>query len=303
MTKLIGGGLFMRIFVTGGTGYVGSAVLDAFLRDQWEAGVLVRSEEQAAQMKARGAVPVVGRLQDPGTWRNLCAISDVVVHCAFESPELDAFAAEEILGALLAQGERRTFLYTSGIWVLGHTRGEVDESARTDPPALVSWRPPLETRLLENAQLEVVTAVIRPGWVYGGTRGAFAGWWQEAKEQGRITVVGDGGNHLPLVHREDLARLYLRVASRREGGIFHGVEEGCPTQSQLAQACAEAAGPQVEIRQQALSDARQAMGAFAEARVLDQQATATRARSLGWAPSQPPFVRRARAIYDEWQAG
>lgn len=292
----------MRVFVTGGTGYVGSAVLDAFLRDQWEVGALVRSEEKANEVKAKGAVPVIGRLQDPETWRNFCAISDAVVHCAFESPELDALAAEEILGALLAQGEQRMFLYTSGIWVLGHTRGEVDESARTDPPALVSWRPGLETRLLENAQLEVVTAVIRPGWVYGGAGGAFDSWWQEAKEHGRITVVGDGSNHLPLVHRDDLAELYLRIVRRREGGVFHGVEEGCPTQSQLAHACAEAVGPQVELRQKALSDAREVMGPFADARVLDQQVTAPRARALGWAPAHEPFVRRARVIHDEWTA-
>lgn len=294
----------MRVFITGGTGYIGSAVLRAFFDDNWEVGALARDDEKGQALRTAGAVPVIGRLQDPETWRSFCAQSDAVVHCAFDSPELDALAAEEILGALLAQGDKRTFIYTSGVWVLGNTRGEVDESARTDAPAaLVSWRPAVEKRVLEHAALDITTAVIRPGLVYGGSRGLFGSWWRHATRDGRLTVIGDGGNHLPLVHRDDLGRLYLRVASRRATGVFHGVEEGCPTQMQLARACAEAVGPNVEVRQQALSDSRQTMGALADVRVLDQQVTAKRSRELGWTPDRSPFVRQAKDVFEEWSAG
>lgn len=293
----------MRAFITGGTGYIGSAVLRAFVDDGWEVGALVRDHLRDEQLRLAGAMPVTGRLQDPETYRSFCALADVVVHCAFESPDIDTLAAAEILGALLGEGGKRTFIHTSGVWVLGNTRGEVDETASTDRPAALStWRPPLEKSVLSQAQLDVVTAVVRPGLVYGGSGGLFARWWKDASEKGRVTVVGDGGNHQPLVHRDDLARLYLRIANQRAGGIFHGVEDGCPTQTQLAHACANAVGVNVEVRQEPIADAREQMGPWADGLALDQQVTAKRSRQIGWAPRHTPFVRNARAVFEEWRA-
>lgn len=293
----------MRAFITGGTGYVGRSVLRAFVQDGWEVGALVRDHLRDDALRWAGATPITGRLEDPSTYRSFAAISDVVVHCAFETPALDTLAVEEMLGALAAQGGERLFIYTSGVWVLGNTHGEVDESASTaNPHAWSTWRPPLERNVLAQAALGLMTAVVRPGLVYGATGGLFARYWNEARNEERIHVIGPGDNHLPLVHRDDLAQLYLRIANTRAGGIFHGVEPGCPTQSALARLCAQAVSPAVEVHSVPVADAREALGPVADGLALDQRVVARRSSELGWSPRHEPFVDNARAVYEEWRA-
>lgn len=293
----------MRVFVTGATGYIGSAVVKAFVDKGWEVGALVRDVSSEPRAREMGAVPIVGRLQDPETYQHFCAESQAVVHCAFESPDVDEQAVEEMLGALQAEGGRKHFVYTSGVWVLGRTRGVADEAAPTDAPLpLVAWRPAIERWVLGHAKNELTTSVVRPAMVYGGHGGLFAGWWDEAT-RGTLTFVGDGANHAPTVHRNDLAELFRTIVDRRATGMFHAAEDASPTLAQLARACGEAVGPHVEVRSWPLADARAKLGAFADAWVLDQQVSAQRARALGWAPKREPFIRNAKAVFDEWRAG
>ena len=75
----------MRVFLTGGTGYIGSAVLDALVRAGHQVDALVRNSQSAADVQARGAHPVLGDLLDPVSWRNGAAASDGVIHAAAES--------------------------------------------------------------------------------------------------------------------------------------------------------------------------------------------------------------------------
>jgi nucleoside-diphosphate-sugar epimerase len=111
----------MRIFLTGGTGYIGSAVLDAFVRAGHQVDVLVRNSEKAEQVKARGGTPVLGDAADPSTYRDVAAAADGVVLTAFEySPrgvKIDADTIDAVLATPAKPG--KFLIYTSGVWVLG----------------------------------------------------------------------------------------------------------------------------------------------------------------------------------------
>src|SRR6185436_6089145 len=116
----------MQIFLTGATGYIGSAVLDAMIKGGHQVTALVRDPEKAERLAARGATPVIGELGLPKTYVNAVKAADAVVQTAMEaSPrgvEKDRAALETMLSAQTlasqADGKPRIFIYTSGVWVL-----------------------------------------------------------------------------------------------------------------------------------------------------------------------------------------
>jgi nucleoside-diphosphate-sugar epimerase len=286
----------MRVFVTGSTGYVGSAVVQAFVAAGHVVGGLVRDASKEAALRALGGVPILGHLKDPETYQHFAAESDAVIHCAFESAGVDQAATEALLGAMIAEGSEggqpRSFIYTSGVWVLGTTAAPADEGASTETPAPIStWRPPIERHVLENGNEQVATAVLRPGIVWGGKRGILKGWVDGAAT-GSVTYIGDGRNHFPPVHRDDLARLYLLIAEKRARGVFHGVDGSAPTIREAAEAIAKAAGAK-DAHGWPVAEARSVVGPFADAMCLDQKVIAKRAAELGWKPAKAPFLAHA----------
>src|SRR5688572_30112147 len=217
----------MRIFLTGGTGYIGTAVLDALLRAGHRVDALVRNSEKAAEVQARGATPVLGNLSHQASYADAVAAADGAIHAAFEySPrgrEVDALAIDAILAAPVKPG--RFVIYTSGVWVLGSCTSPVDESAELHPAELVAWRPAHEQRVLAAASGGIRTAVVRPGIVYGGSRGIVGDLFKDAAN-GLVRVIGNGDNHWPLVYERDLGELYLILAGNASAsGIYHANDE------------------------------------------------------------------------------
>ena len=161
-------GCSMQVFLTGGTGYIGAAVLDALIRSGHHVTALVRDPEKAARLEARGATPVMGELASPARYLKQAAAADAVVHTAFESsprgPPWSGTFLDAVLPALAAAGAPRVFLYTSGIWVLG-------AASRTRPMKARRWRPcrsPPGARRTRRwcsprASATLRTAVMRPG--------------------------------------------------------------------------------------------------------------------------------------------
>src|SRR5512132_3471988 len=155
----------MRIFLTGGSGYVGSAVLDAFVRAGHQVDALVRTPEKAAQVQARGGRPVLADLTAPASYADAAASADGVVHAAIDysprGPGIDATTLDVILAPPTRPG--RFVVYTSGIWVLGNCPAPVDETAPPRPAEIAAWRPAHETRVLNAAPMGIRPVVIRPG--------------------------------------------------------------------------------------------------------------------------------------------
>lgn len=299
----------MKIFVTGATSTVGSAVVDELLRGEHEVTGLTSSDERAEGLEAKGVRPVLGALGDPGGWRSAAVRAEAFVHAGFDygaddPVAVDAAAVDGILSAAGEGSGRRAFAYTSGVWVLGETGDRpVDESSSPgDPFALVAWRPAHEEIVLAAGRRNgrIRGAVVRPGVVYGGARGLIAGFFRSAKEEGASVYLGEGANRMALIHRSDNARLYRAVLERAAAGLFHSVDGTPLTMIDVARAASEAAGAGGAVRSRPLEEAREEMGPVADALCLDQVVAATRSRAeLDWAPRYPSFRDGAEATWRE----
>lgn len=293
----------MRIFLTGGTGYIGSAVLDGFIKAGHHVDALVRNNEKASQVQARGGNPVLGDLADPSTYTAFVGAADAVVLTGYEySPrgvQVDASVIDAVVSTPGAPG--RCLIYTSGVWVLGTAPTPVDEGAPLKPIELVSWRPAHEEKVLGASGWRA--CVVRPGVVYGGSRGIVGDLLKDASNS-LIRVIGAGDNHWPLVYDRDLADLYVRIATNPDAsGIFHANDEGDETVNEIVAALSEHAKTEPSVRHVPLTEARQKMGPYAEALALDQIVRSPRARALGWNPSLKSVSGNAARLFEEYRRG
>lgn len=299
----------MRVFVTGATGYIGSAVVDALQRASHEVVTLVRHQEKARRLADRGVESAVGTLGNPSTWRQQASTCTGFVHAAFEqSPkgvEIERIALDTLVDLARAAGKRgpASFIYTSGIWVLGATTEPVDETAPLHPADLVAWRPAHEQLVLDTASDTLRAAVIRPGIVYGGARGIVSDLLASA-ENGLMRIVGSGENHWPLVYDRDLADLYARVLASDEGrGIFHATDGADEQVRTIAEAIVEHRPHPPDIRFVPLAEAHAKMGPYADALALDQRVRSPRAHALGWNPALRSVSGNIPRLFEELRRG
>ena len=228
----------MRIFLTGATGYIGAAVLDALVRAGHDVTALVRDNQKAARVKARGGHPVIGNLAEPESFRTAADAQDGYIHTAFDTtgggPAIDKAALETIVRAATrprtaaSNGPKKRFIiYTSGVWVLGSRagaghRGLADQAGPAGGVAARSRAVRARTR----PDPGFATIVVRPGIVYGGGHG-IVGDLLKSASNGLVRVIGDGNNHWPLIYDRDLADLYARLAAdENAAGVYHANDEG-----------------------------------------------------------------------------
>lgn len=281
----------MRVFLTGATGYIGGAVADRLRSAGHQLTGLARSDGAAARLAAAGITPARGDFSDPASVSSAARAADGVISMATTyDPSIDGPAVDAILDALA--GSDKSFVYTSGIWSHGDTGGVVvDESTPPHPAALVQWRQAVEDRVREAARRGIRTVVIRPAIVYGRGGGIPAGFVQSAREEGAARYVGTGENRWPLVHVDDLADLYLLALERAPAGsLLLGVSGPSHPVREIAVAASRAAGAGGRTAAWPLEEARQKLGAYADALVLDQQASGRRAQELGWRPHRPDVL-------------
>jgi nucleoside-diphosphate-sugar epimerase len=281
----------MRIFLTGATGYIGSAIVDALLRANHQITALVRTPGSADVLASRGVTPVLGDMSTLKSYRTAAEGHEAYIHTAANAgpkrEEIDRKAIETLLTAATVRpsGARVSFVYTSGLWVLGSNAQPMDESAQPNPGLLLGWRPAHEQLVLQAAGASLRTAVIRPGIVYGGNRGIVSDLLKNA-QNGLIRVIGAGDNHWPLVYDRDLADLYLRVATMPEAaGIYHANDEGDETVNAIVESIASHMSMTPDVRHVPLEEGRKKLGAYSDALAIDQRVRGPRARALGWSPT------------------
>jgi len=298
----------MRVFLTGATGYVGSAVLDGLLRAGHRVTAIVRDPERAERLTARGATAVVGELGTPKTYAAALESSDAVIHTAFESSTRGIAKDIEAIDTLLAGLKRSptstpTFIYTSNVWVLGGTTKPVDEESPLDPAEHVRWRPIHEQRVLDAGTNGVRTIVVRPGIVYGGSRGIVSDLLKDALN-GMMRVIGPGKNRWPTVYDRDLADLYVRLLQTPDAhGVFHANDETDERVNDIVEAIAEHLTQRPDIRHMPLPEARRKLGAYADVLALDQRVRSPRAKGLGWAPSLSSITANVPRLFEEYRRG
>src|SRR5687768_2221827 len=199
----------MRVFLTGATGYIGSAVAAALRNAGHEVGALIRPDADSKHLRDLGAFLIAGDLESLPSLRDQLESYDAFVHTAQSrqrTVEGDR-AAVDTFTALPGH-----FVYTSGVWVLGNTSSS-DETSPVNPLPLVAWRPPHEELVLGSGG-----AVLRPGCVYGGRQSLLADWFVSASQNRPLQIVGDGTNRWAMVHLHDLTDLYVRALEQRTAG-------------------------------------------------------------------------------------
>lgn len=298
----------MRIFLTGATGYIGSAVARTLMRAGHEVAGLTRSRDRACELAAAGMKVVVGSMADPETYAVSAATCDAIIHAGFEfgpqAERIDRGAERALIDAARSAVGRRLFVYTSGVWVLGPCLNGVaaDETAHLRPPAVVAWRPDHERRALESAQGNLAAVVVRPGCVYGGCAGLYGAMFKSLFDERVIRVVGDGASRWASVYLDDLAELYrLLVEARPSGQIFHATDGSAEMIENVAAAFIDAAGGG-EIEKVPVEKARRGLGFLAEAMAMDQRVSSEKARrELGWRPVISSAGLNAESILSEWR--
>lgn len=272
----------MRVLLTGGTGYLGARVGAALAEAGHDLVALAHHEQAAEAIRACGWTAAPGDLTDLSRLAELAADAEAVVHAGKAhgpgAGDIDQAAARTFLSALERSG--KPFVYTSGIFVLGP--GESRENDPLDEPAAASaWRADLEPEILAAAERGVRSVVIRPGMIYGeggGIPGQLG--------RGELPVVGDGSQRWPLVHRADIAVLYRLALAAPGGSALHGVAEHRPMIDVARRAMADR-GRRGEPQRLPLDEARERLGALADALALDQQVDSRHTRRLtGWEPTR-----------------
>lgn len=273
----------MKIFLTGGSGYIGRATITALVRDGHTVEALARSDSAAERTRSFGAVPVRGGLGDLDVLNSAAARAEAVIHLA------QAQTGEEDLAAATAMQDGvggGTYVHTGGTWVYGDTHGIADETAPWNPPPVVAWRKAVEDSVLGRAEQGGRPVVVQPGLLYGGENRLIDYFFtRPGKEAGAIPYIGDGSNHWALVHVEDIAELYVAALRAKPGSVYAGVGEVQPTAKECALALARSAGLDGRTASLTLEEARRRMGPVADAFALDQRISPARAAAdLGWRP-------------------
>lgn len=286
----------MKVFLTGATGYIGSAIARALQAANHAVLGLARSATAEEKLRSHQIQPIWGDLHDAQSLITGARQADAVIHVATtndaEIAMLDRQAVETFL--LTLEGTGRAFIYTSGTWILGNTGDTIaDENTPVNPTPLIAWRAELEPLVLAAKERNIRSIVMRPALVYGRGGGLVAMMVQSGLLQGVVQFVGDGQNRWTLIHVDDLARCYVAALDHApSGSLFIAADDRqvVPLHA-IAEAASHAAGIPGQTRSWALTEAQQIMGAFADALVLDQRVSAVKARHiLNWQPQEPSLL-------------
>ena len=283
----------MKVALTGATGFIGSHILTELHEHGHEVTALVRDDNQADVVAAHGATPSVVDLHDRPSVASLLGDADGAIHTASPgdatSANLDSAVVDAAIEAFAGTG--KPYLQISGMWIYG-TNPAVSEDSPMRPPALVSWKEPIERRLLDAPGMR--GAVIVSSAVYGDSGGSIPGLLLGSPRDtaGNLIMLGSGGQHWPTVHVADLADVFRRVLENDSARGYFVIGNGVHSSvAELTEAAAAAVGAPGAVPGSD-DEARTRLGDyFAEVLLLDQGTTAARARSeLGWQPAHATLV-------------
>jgi nucleoside-diphosphate-sugar epimerase len=289
----------MNIFLTGGSGFIGSRVLHNLIDNGHRVAGLARSDSSAAKLEQAGATVIRGELTDVETLRAAARDADAVIHCGFvhdfanfmKSMQTDREAIAAMLDGLASSAsDVKAFINTSGTATM--TPGKL--AIETDAPADKNPRVQAEHLTLAAASRGIKSLVIRlPETVHGPeTHGFVPMLFDLAKKTGVAAFIGDGANRWPAVHRDDAAKLYAMAVDKladgtiAPGGALHATAEEGVAFKEIARAIANKLG---------LGEPRsmppEHFGWFAMFAGIDNPASSaiTRQRT-GWSPTGPKLL-------------
>ena len=285
----------MHVFITGGSGLIGSAVVAELIANDHTVSALARSEASARSLASAGAEPISGDLADLDALRAGAALSDGVIHLAFRNDfsSADALAravAEETtalatLGETLVGSDRPLVAVSGTPYVPGRASTEADPLT-TDGP--VGGRARSVTAMLELASRGVRTSAVRmPRTVHTQGTGGFAGLLTQLARHSRVSgYPGDGSQRWPAVHALDAAVLFrLALENAPAGTSWHAVAD----EGDAVRDIAEVIGRRLGVPVQPVPE--ETYGPLGRIFATDQPASSAITReTLGWAPTHPSLL-------------
>ena len=294
----------MKVFVTGATGFVGSALVPELLSHGHHVLALARSESSAASLTSQGAEILNGSIEDLEILAQGARQSGAVIHLAFSNDFANfAQSCTEERAAIQAvadaiAGSSKAFVVTTGtLAVMDISGARGGEAATEDTPPTVREMPPFSERIkTEDLILELAKEKGFRGMlmrlsplVHGagkGDKGFIPMFGGMAQKNGRALYVDEGAVKWPACHRADAARVYrLAVENGRAGGVYHAVAEPGVSMKEIMEVVAKGVGVPAEG-----VDGRTAvetLGAFGHMLAMDDFTSAERTKEeLGWKPEE-----------------
>ena len=287
----------MKVALTGATGFVGSHILAELHAHGHDVTALVRDDAQADAAAAKGAAPAIVDLYDRPAVVKTLNNAEGAIHTASPgdatSADLDSGMVDAAIEAFADTG--KPYLHISGLWIYG-ANSSITEDSPLDAPAMVSWKEPIERRVLDASGMRgvVIVSSVAYGDGGGGIPGLLLG--SPRDPDGKLIMLGTGRQHWSTVHVADLADFFRRVLESDSARGYYVVGNGLsPTVADLTEAAAVAAGAPGAVPGSD-EEARARLGDyFAEVLLLDQGTEATKAHSeLGWLPTRPGLVDEFR---------
>jgi len=287
----------MRVFVTGATGFIGSAVVEELIAAGHQVLGLCRSEEKAVALAAAGAEVISGSLEDEASLKAGASRSDGVIHLAFNH-DFSKFAANceddrrviKVLASVLS-GSNRPLIVTSGTAMANIAPGQPAKEDNPTIGAAVIPRAASEEAATAVASGGVNVSVVRLPQVHNMIKQGFVTSAIAAfREKGACAYIEDGLNRWPAAHVLDVARLYRLAIERAEPEAkYHAVAEEGVTMRDIA----EAIGRRLKLPVKAISrsEAQAFFGWLSMFAAHDMPASSEQTRrKLGWRPTGPTML-------------
>ena len=285
----------MRIFVTGATGFIGSALVPDLIQAGHQVLGLTRSEAGADKLRAAGAEILHGDIEDLDSLRKGAARSDGVIHLAFNHDfsrfEKNAADEREAVAALgeMFPGSDRPFVVTSGTAMAANVDGK--PSTEVSPTAPWNPRAGLEALVKNLTERGVKTSVVRLAQIHDTRKQGLIPYFTMVARQKRVSAyIGDGSNCWPAAHVSDTARLFRLAFEKAEpGAIYHAVDEEGVAMKTIAEALGRGLNVPVKSIEPEQSPAHFGWLSMFAGQHMPSSSAITREK-LNWKPTGPKLI-------------